>query len=463
MIYIDNFVKNVLTLINPRMAKYMRDELNIIRYDAELANTILVRVTIHHNDIVIYVPNSVPRENLTNVLHGYFKEILLANVSLLLGQFTSNIIDNNSDAYSVLLGENYNELFAKLDAFAIYVYQSIAATCNTSLINPKVLQGDETFESIANHVSSIKDLTSFRDINVSYNLDIRKVANMVVRSPQRIYESFSINHIALYVNESNIRSRGNDGNGVGDSTCFSAFNEFNLLHELCELLEQVKTQKAITLLRNLKNYTFNLTKMNVDYKLVLNDVYSDIKSDYDPRKLNRRYLYSGLLYPSMVGTKRVFVFAIDYSGSIKDHELAEQLGVIDDILSKHTNSEVHLMVFSDDIRKHLKLEEGETLLDSLNELGKGIGSQDGTNFQAVYDFIDGHFDEDEIRELSSVTIISSDGYGGPITPSEKFKDHFSGSNVMVFDANVGGTLTRLNQYEANDFKDMRFTGVLYNH
>lgn len=110
------------------------------------------------------------------------------------------------------------------------------------------------------------------------------------------------------------------------------------------------------------------------------------KDDYTLLPPNKKFLSQGIYLPSTQSQTFRLVIAIDSSGSIDDTQLSEFLSEVNFLMSFIAHYQIELLVCDEKIQSHQTFYSGESLECSI------VGGA-GTDFRAVFEFIDREFDD----------------------------------------------------------------------
>ena len=208
-----------------------------------------------------------------------------------------------------------------------------------------------------------------------------------------------------------------------------------------------------------RGHQFSLEEALVDYESTLRGKYEGMfKSDHSYARPNKRYMFTGVIMPSMISNSVKLAFAVDHSGSISCADSAQQLGVIDAVLNKHPNHITDLMAFDTVLHGSVRLESGDRLMDALGRLGETVGGKGGTDFACIFSELE---KREDLAELNMITVISADGCGGDLNLSQHFKNTFKGKILFVFHNDSTGKSSA--KYYENVMKgQFQFETILYN-
>ena len=254
---------------------------------------------------------------------------------------------------------------------------------------------------------------------------------------------------------------GRSSSGSGRHN-FKGFNSPFLAIQIAELASRIirNSREFLELFKGVvRGHLFSLEDSLVDYDSTLRGKYEGLfKDDHSYARPNKRYMFTGVIMPSMISNNVKMIFAVDHSGSITDADSAHQLGVIDSVLSKHPNHTSSLMAFDTALHGEVVLGTGERLLDALDRLGNTVGSKGGTDFSAVFHAI---AEREDLADIDMITIISADGCGGDLNLSSKFRNTFKGKILFVFHNDKVG-ISSAESYRKQLGSDFQFEVLLYN-
>lgn len=261
------------------------------------------------------------------------------------------------------------------------------------------------------------------------------------------YSDYIADHISVEGRSTNSVSKS----GIsGEFSLFSPFTALLFSQILVKLIAKYSSLLSSEYANFGKSVTFTISRSFVSYEERLLDAFSGmVKNDYSMSRPNRNYLYTGLIFPSMIANEVKLLFAVDYSGSVGDLDLAHQLGAIQEIIDQYPNYTAEVITFSTYIHTKVPIANGENLVDAIGRLGDGIGEKGGTNFSCVYDYA---FSEEFYSDdLAMICIISADGDGGTVEISEENKERYKGRHLILVSDNYKGrsnltALTKGNVY-----------------
>lgn len=263
-------------------------------------------------------------------------------------------------------------------------------------------------------------------------------------SRSRLNEFSAIYSIIEDDSNTRIAARGYSVHASAGSTQRSnLFNMIKLLSTIEKLLKQSKMSYAFLKLFSKYKESVALSLSQNSVEVYFNNLHSTITSSFNQSQMsarpNRRYLAQDMILPKLVGKNVNMLFAVDYSGSITQIELKNQLGVIDSILSTQKAHDATILSFSDDIRTVVDLDSNEELVDALPRFGENIGRQRGTSFQAVIDYLSSDRSNIDLDKLNLLCFVTADAAGGDIIYTDKFLNEFSGKILFLVDEHYKST------------------------
>ncbi len=120
-----------------------------------------------------------------------------------------------------------------------------------------------------------------------------------------------------------------------------------------------------------------------ELKIALDRYFQD---DYTLFPPNKKFLSQGIYLPSTISQTFRLVIAIDSSGSIDENLLNQFLSEVNFLMSVVHNYQIELLVSDETLRSHKTFYSGESLEV---EIEGGMG----TDFRAVFEFIEENFDD----------------------------------------------------------------------
>ena len=151
----------------------------------------------------------------------------------------------------------------------------------------------------------------------------------------------------------------------------------------------------------------DLLNPKVDWREVLREFVKatcNAKDTSSWRKVNRRYLSTGMYMPSMIG-ERVghIVIAVDTSGSVGQQELSEFLGEVKGVAEEVHPEKVDLIYWGSDVAGHEEY-EGNAVANIVSSTKPKDGG--GTSPSCVSDYLE------EKKIVPECIIVLTDGYVG---------------------------------------------------
>jgi predicted metal-dependent peptidase len=125
---------------------------------------------------------------------------------------------------------------------------------------------------------------------------------------------------------------------------------------------------------------------------------SHAKTTYRFNPPNTKYLYRGIYLPSLSSDLLRIIVAIDTSGSVDETLLGTFLGEVSSIMQQYPNYEIDLITADAKIQSHQTFLPGEMLDYEVSGGG-------GTDFRAVFEYIDTHID------YPTILLYFTDGQG----------------------------------------------------
>ena len=150
-----------------------------------------------------------------------------------------------------------------------------------------------------------------------------------------------------------------------------------------------------------------LLEPKVDWREVLREFVKatcNAKDTSSWRRVNRRFLSTGVYMPSMIGEKvGHIVIGIDTSGSVGDRELAEFLGEVKGVCEEVNPEKVDLIYWGSDVVAHEEY-EGNAVANIVSSTKPRDGG--GTSPSCVSTYLE------EKKIVPECIIILTDGYVG---------------------------------------------------
>ena len=113
------------------------------------------------------------------------------------------------------------------------------------------------------------------------------------------------------------------------------------------------------------------------------------RDDYILIPPNKKFLHLGIYLPSNVSNRFRLVIAVDSSGSVDEELLSEFLSEVNFLMSTIQNYQIELLVCDDKLQSHQTFYSGDTL-------DCEIKGQGGTDFRAVFEFIDSELEDTKL-------------------------------------------------------------------
>ena len=110
------------------------------------------------------------------------------------------------------------------------------------------------------------------------------------------------------------------------------------------------------------------------------------RDDYQLIPPNKKFLSQGIYLPSTTSQTFRLVIAVDSSGSVDEELLSSFLSEVDFLMSMVSHYQIELIVCDEKIHSHKTFYSGDTL-----EVDIKGGS--GTDFRAVFEFVEREFDD----------------------------------------------------------------------
>ncbi|MCD6654156.1 MAG: VWA-like domain-containing protein [Sulfurovum sp.] len=178
-------------------------------------------------------------------------------------------------------------------------------------------------------------------------------------------------------------------------------NTESLQQEFQEQFEQIfqKLNRQGSLPKDLEFVVPEYFSHKIHWREVLyRYIASYAKSTYAFMPPNMKYLYRNICLPSLSSDLLRIVVAVDTSGSVDESLLGIFLSEINAIMESYPNYEIDLITADAQIRSHRIFLPGEPLEYKINSRG-------GTDFRAVFDYVETHID------YPTLLLYFTDGYG----------------------------------------------------
>lgn len=175
----------------------------------------------------------------------------------------------------------------------------------------------------------------------------------------------------------------------------------SLQQELQEQFEQIfqKLNRQGSLPKDLEFVIPEYFSHKIHWREVLyRYIASYAKSTYTFMPPNMKYLYRNICLPSLSSDLLRIVVTVDTSGSVDESLLGIFLSEVNAIMESYPNYEIDLITADAQVQSHRVFLPGELLEYK-------ISSRGGTDFRAVFDYVEAHID------YPTLLLYFTDGYG----------------------------------------------------